>query len=294
MDSLIKNRWAKWEEKQDETVPTATNQIYEFIDDYLKRGHGTANRASSATMCVKRRWYQNQGIEGTPLTPRKIVNFFLGDLTERTLVFFIKEALVGPGKLYSQVDFGEPAGDIEFQGKPITAYKQKTLMTKIGHLNIPGHADGFGKRNSDGKWELIEIKSAADYGFDEFKETGPGDYLKQSHILMMSDYAIDLGVNDVRFFYLKKNTGNLWDRLFPFDIEIANKAGAEFILADGDVEPDKPFQLAEETYYKKPTGRTVAKFPCSYCNYLERCQGPYEKEFKSGKPVFVFKKESQK
>ena len=302
MDKLIKNPFSNFEDKLDPEIPTGTHQIYSFIEDYFVELNGTANRCSAATMCVKRRWYQNQGYKGEPLTPRKRVNFMLGDLAEKTLLFFISQGCVGPGKLYSEVDFGEAIGSFTFNGKEIVVYEQAELHLKIGELEITGHPDGWGKRNSDGQWELIEIKSAADYGYKDFQENGAGDYLKQAHAQMMTDEAIARGVKSVRFFYLKKQTGNVWDRLHQFDEETAQLVRDEFVIAAGEKEPKAPHELEVEKIGqgrgkpKKETGRLCAGFPCSYCGYLRQCKGEFTVEFNKGwdgttRPKQVFNKE---
>src|SRR5438874_2705653 len=100
--------------------PSATLQIYNFIAEYLNRVENNhINRASSASLCYKRRWFQKNNYESTPLTPRKRVNFLLGDLSEKTIQFFIKEGCTGPGKLYSEVDFGKEIGEFTIQGKRV-------------------------------------------------------------------------------------------------------------------------------------------------------------------------------
>lgn len=293
MSDLINNPFSQWEEKPDPRVPTATLQIYEFIHNYLSRPPDThVNRASSATLCYKRRWFQRKGFTGTPLTPRKMVNFLLGDLSEKTMQFFIKEACVGVGKLYSEVDFGKAIGSFTIQNKHISVYEQENLTSQLGDILATAHVDGWGKRNIDGQWELIECKSAADYGFDKFKETGPDDYLKQAMVNLLTNKALELKAKSVRFFYLKKNTGHLWDRLYHFDQELANEVIEEFKLAMGEMEPRAPHPLKAESFRGKSTGRTIAAFPCTYCPYLERCHGKYEVQFKGLTPVYVFTKES--
>lgn len=303
-EKLETNPFAALEDKPDPKVPTATLQIYKFIDEYLKRGSDThVNRASAATMCFKRRWYQKNGAPAEPLTPRKMVNFLLGNLSEHVMQYFISQACVGEGRLYSEVDFGKETGQVFFQGKPITIYEQEDLVAEIGGIQVTAHVDGWGKRNSDGKWELIECKSAANYGFDDFKDTGPKDYLKQANVCMQTNRAIELGVREVRYFYLKKETGHLWDRLFTFDSSLAEDVASEYQLANADEEPKAPHVLVAEMSgagkNRKPTGRRVAGFPCTYCPYLEQCQGKYDVEWKAGsfganKPVYVFNQEEEK
>lgn len=292
--TLIENPFAAFEDKADPLVPTATLQVYQFINDYLTRGQDThVNRASSATMCFKRRWYQRNAHAASPLTPRKIVNFLLGDLVERVMQYFVLEGCVGPGKLYSEVIFGKPIGSLKLQGKEIILYEQEDLTAEIGGLTITAHVDGWGKRNSDGKWELIEIKSAANWGFKDFQENGAKDYLKQAHVNLQTNKAKELGANEVRFFFLRKETGHVWDRLHKFDDLLAQEVAEEYKLSNQVEEPKAPHMLKEELFRKKPTGRTIATFPCSYCPYLEKCHGKYTLEFKPDQfgnysPVYVF------
>ena len=289
---LEENPYSKWEEKPDPRVPTATLAIYKFIDEYLGRKQDThVNRASSASMCVKRRWFQRLNYPATPLTPRKLVNFLLGDLSEKTLQFFIKEACVGPNKLYSHVDFGVEIGSFTIQGKKIAVYEQEDLTAQLGDIKVTAHVDGWGKRNSDAQWELIECKSAADYGFDSFISQGPGDYLKQAMVNLNTNKAIELKAKQVRFFYLKKNTGHLWDRIFNYDDQLFKEIIVEYQLANSDTEPKRPHVAKMEFNRKVPTGRRVLGFPCNgYCPYTEICwKDETILEFKAGKPLWVMK-----
>lgn len=297
MEQMILNPYAQWEDKADNLIPTATLQIYDEIGEYLKgEENGNIFRASAASMCVRRRWYQKNGYKGLPLTPRKIVNFLLGDLSERTLLHFIKRGCVGSGRLYSEVIFGETLGSIQFQKRDIEIYKQRTLSFKLGELTITGHADGFGKRNVDGKWELIEIKSAADYGFKEFQEKGAGDYLKQSHALMLTEEARALDIKSVRFFYLKKQTGHVWDRKFDFNPEIAETVKSEFIMTDNQVPPPAPYDFIPETFRGKPTGRKTIPWQCGYCSMRDHCKPGARIEWKKDqfgtmKPIYLYEEE---
>jgi len=272
-----------------EMVPTATHQIYQFVDEYLSRKEKDTNinRASAANMCFKRRWFQGNGFEGEKLTPRKILNFMLGDLTEHTVKYFIANGCVGPGKLYSEVDFGKEIGSFTVQGgKKIMMHEQETTFAVLQGIKISAHADGWGKRNSDGAWELIEVKSAADYGYEEFKESGPGDYLKQAMVNLSTDKAMRLGAKDVRFFYMKKNTGNIWDKIYPFDKSILDKVSTEYVVSNQNDEPKTPNMIQSETFRNKPTGRAVLNWRCGYCPYTLRCHPNAKLEFKNGKPKY--------
>lgn len=289
-DGLEYNPFAVNEEKPgDEHIPTATLQIYRAVEQELARKEeGTnVNRASAANMCVRRRWYQRNGYVGQPLTPRKILNFTAGDIGEHVVKYFILKGCVGPGKLYSEVDFGEPCGEFVIQRKTIQMHAQQTVTSVVGGIEVKGHADGWGKRNADGQWELIEVKTAADYGFDSFVSEGPGDYLLQAHTLMMSDLAESRGVREVRFFYMKKSTGHVWDRLHAFDDQIAADVALGFQLSNREEIPKRPHAPIEETFRRKPTGRQVLPWQCGYCPYTKTCWPDAERQFKNGKPVFV-------
>lgn len=295
-ETLVENPFAALEDKADPTIPTATLQIYEHINEALARPKVATyvNRASSAPMCLKRRWYQRRGVEGAPLTPRKEVNFLLGDLSERVILHFIAQGCVGPGKLYSKVHLGEALGSIHFQGKELFIYKQQTLSVNVAGVgDITAHADGWGLRNSDNKWELIECKSAANWGFNDFKKIGPKDYLKQAMTCLSTDYAREIGADGVRYFYIRKETGHLWDQFHKLDPFLWAEVMDEFRAVQSDTEPRAPYPIVDELYRNKPTGRRVVSFPCSYCPYLEQCKGKYTVDWKSNQyghltPVYVF------
>ena len=294
------NPFAIFEDQADVRVPSATLQVYKSINERHGRKKDVyVNRASSATMCPKRRQYQRKGVEGTPLTPRKIVNFMMGDLAEMTMLYFISEACVGEGKLYSEVDLGGVKGEVQIGDKLVKTFQQKTLITNVGEIEVTCHADGFGKRNSDGKWELIECKSSSNWGFKLFKSDGPEDYLKQAHAVMASNECKALGITETRYFYLRKETGHLWDRLAKWDEGVWETVKREFVEVLQDDEIPTPIQLIPEmsgrSPNKRPTGRYTAQFPCTYCPYLETCQGPYTLEWKEDqqgnmKPQYIFEK----
>lgn len=268
------NRFASFDDRADPRVPSATLQIYEHIYKSNKRTDQThVNRASAASMCYKRRWFQRKGTLGEPITPRKEVNFLMGAIAEKTLLSFIDDACVGNGKLYKEVDFGIIKDRMEIGNHTVLDYIQDDLLAvTTDGIEITAHADGWGKRNSDGLWELIECKSAANYGFKEFQDKGPGDYLKQAMTLLQTNKAKELGATEVRFFYLRKETGHIWDRLFPFDPFLWDEVQMDYKLAQSEVEPIKPYAAKEEIIRGRKTGRHLLPFPCNgYCPYTKHC-----------------------
>lgn len=276
----------------DELTPACT-QIHEWIESELgRKGQSTEiNRASSAPSCVKKLWYTKNGFPGEPLRARSILTFTTGDLVEHALKFFIEKSCVGPDKLYSEVDFGKKIGTFTVQHREFTTYEQETVTIDLKNgIKLTGHGDGWGKRNSDGRWEYIEIKSSANYGFDRFVSGETPDYIYQAHAIMMSDKALALGADSTRFFYQKKETAHIYDRLYKFHQEIADAVKKKFYFANQEETPEAPYKLEPEMSgrapNKKPTGRLVAKYPCSYCPFLKSCFPEIKTEFKSGRPVF--------
>jgi hypothetical protein len=282
MSKLLKNPFIDNDYEGEDFISEAVLEIYRYIDGALVDREDESNvlRASAAGTCVRRRWLQSRGIKGRRTPPRAIMNFMLGDLFEHAIKHLIKASCVGPGKLYSEVNFGKVIRTFTVQKREFEIHEQIESRTKIGPLTITGHWDGAGRRNSDGKWEMIEAKSASDYGFDRFKKQGPDDYLKQSHTLMMSDRAKELGITETRYFYGRKQKGHLHDRLISFDQSIADLAARDFLQSMQPVIPAPPYSLAREVSDGFPTGRLVAlSYPCSYCSYLntEHCHNGLKK-----------------
>lgn len=283
------------DDKFDPLIPSGSLQIYQYIRDEFKGFDTNVLRASAASSCARQRWYKRKGYEAEVPAPRSQLVFMAGDIAEKVIAHFIKEACVGPGKLYSEVNFGEVDSKLELNKRTATTYKQLNWKFKINEHLVEGHPDGVGKRNSDGQWELIEIKSASNYGFDSFKEEGPGEYLKQAHANMLSDEAKALGIKSVRFWYFRKETSHVWDRLENFDQTIADHIIKEFIEVMGEEAPPDLYPLKPEMFgrgkAKEPTGRlTTGDWKCNYCPYLKHCKGPHEIVYSNGKPKKIFNK----
>lgn len=264
--------------------PEASFDIYEWMKNLVKEEKEVnVNRCSAATYCVRRRWYANHGFKGEAVTPRLALNFKFGHLVEMFMTSIIRESLLGV--FYSEINFGERVDEIPLQGMKLTNYEQQTLSFKINDLLITGHADGFGKRVRDGMWELIEIKSAATFGYSDFVRNGPGDYIKQAHAVMLTDECRKLGVNTVRYFYLKKDTTEIFDKAYQFCEETAELVKNEFINATSEIIPEDPYGFKVDKKGNKTIG-----FPCTYCPYIKECKGEYKIErTTSGKKQYLFK-----
>lgn len=284
-----------------ETLSQGCSEIYDWVTEQLGRKEvGTANRASAAPQCVRKRFLQNQGVQGETMQPRSLVVFATGDVVEHVLKYFISKACVGPGKLYSEVDFGEKTGTFTIQHREFDIFKQETLEYQIAGVPVTAHADGWGKRNSDGQWECIEIKSSASYGYDKFIAGETPDYIRQVHALMFSPKAKERQVRSARFFYMKKDTSHIFDRLYEYDPKVADQVMREFQVAAAEFEPAPPFQPEDETVYNRktktydPTGRQILGYPCSYCEYKSNCFSEAQLDFKGGKPIWIVRAQEKK
>lgn len=202
----------------------------------------------------------------------------------------IKEHCVGPDKFYEEVDFGAITGNYTVGDELVLQYSQEDLEFDINGLKISGHVDGWAKRN--GEWVIIECKSSSNLGFKKFQDFGPTDYLQQAHALMLTDKAQDLGVTEVHFYYLRKETGHIWMRSVSYDHKIAKRVKSGFLAAASEEAPRPEYGFIEETFRKKPTGRWTIPWQCGYCPYKDECKPGGEVEFKSGKPKFIYKEEN--
>lgn len=266
-------------------------QILQWAKRNLDRDEvGTANRASSAPSCILKRWYKNQGVVGEPMQPRALLVFAFGDLVEHMLKYLIAKACVGRGKLYSEVDFGKKVGSFTVGGREFDIFEQEKLVYKIGSVRVSAHPDGWGKRNSDGRWEVIEIKSASDYGYDLFVG-GADEYINQPAAIMLSPRAKKLKVAGVRFFFARKETSHIHDRFVPRSKAIERQVIAEYRAAAARKKPKRPYdpvpEMTGRSPNKRPTGREKLQYPCSYCEYKGRCFANLKMEFQGSKPVWV-------
>lgn len=276
----------------DEKISEGSSQIYQWASEYLsKREIGTANRCSSAPQCVRKGWFQNKGERGEDLQPRQVLVFGLGDLVEHWMKDLIAKSCVGPGKIYSEVDFGKVVDKFIVQHREFNIYEQDELSIHINDFVISGHPDGWGKRNEDGQWELIEIKSAASYGFEDFVK-GEIGYLEQVYALSMSTKAIQLGVDSARFWFMNKNTSAIFDRLYKIDPNEQKRVKTEFLQRNGPEMPPVPVSPdigpINEMVRRVPTGRKILGWKCGYCDYKAKCWPDAKLEFsKTNRPVWV-------
>ncbi len=296
---LIPNQYALEEDKAENEIPVAAHQIYDYIKLTYPEDNSThVDRGSSAGQCVRRRYYKSKGEDFQRLIPRKIINFMLGDLSEAVLKYWVKHGCVGPGKLYKEVYFGNVISSVDINGKIIEFYDQiKTKVVTPSGIPISCSLDGYGLK-WDGSYEVIEFKSAANFGYDHFKEVGPDGYLPQVHCYMGSELLKPLGCKSTLFVYMRKETGHIWSKVIDFDPEIYAQTMADFELVHKKL-PQRPYTPEAETKKVRnkddgrkwdaiPTGRyKLPTFPCGgYCPYTFTCWDNISVEWNEGRHKF--------
>lgn len=294
---MFENKWAKNDNSAQMELPEGTFNIYEGIDKDFNTGEldSNVNRGSAANGCVRQRWYKKNGYEAKGMAPRAYINFGLGDASEHIIKYYISRYCVGPGKLYKQVYFGKECGEFTIQHRSIKKHEQlesswKYLDDNQEEQEVVCHFDGLGQLQ-DGTIELIEIKSASSFGFTTFKKEGPEDYLNQAHSYMMTDLCVEKKVKRVRFFYIRKETGHIFDRQFPYNVALALEVKRGYYDATRK-EPPRQLSLVDVKYRGKPTGKKKLSWKCEYCPYIEVCRPEYEvsytkDRFGNQKPVYT-------
>jgi len=293
------NRWQRGEDKWDAQIPIPVDEIYSGIERELGRSENDTNidRGSSANQCVKQRWYKGKGYTPTPITPRQIVNFIQGDIAEAVVLSQVKKYCMGKGKTYKALHLGKSKGSVQVQHNLIEIYEQLEFSFDLDGIPIVCHPDGIGECH-DGTYELIEVKSAANWSYKKMVDTGAGDYLKQAHANLMCDQLRKMKVKKMRFYYLRKETGHLWSSLHYYNHDTAKLVAEEYRVARREEEPEAPYDWVEEVSRKQKTGRLKLDFPCNYCGFKDVCKGPMNFEFSkvygsgSLKPTF-YKKEDK-
>lgn len=283
----------------DELLSEGAAQIEEGLREFIaKQPLDTyVNRSSSASRCVRERWLKRIGTIGEPTQPRMFLVWKYGHMAEDFYKQLVKMFCVGPEKLYSEVDFGTPIRSFMVDSIEVLQYEQPTVYTKItDKLTVTGHVDGWGKRNADDKWEVMDFKTASNYGYDKFVAGEIPEYIYQMASLLLSDKAKELGAESSRLWYWRKETEHLHDKPFPFLKNDIEKVRREFIVAASEPEPAPPYELEQEKTYNRstkqydPTGRMIIpNYPCGYCAYKAHCYSEVQLEFKSGKPVWVYR-----
>lgn len=292
--SQLKNPFFDIDTNSEETVTPVTMSIYQGVmDDQNKIRSNNINRPSSTGKCARALWYQKNEYEATPIAGRAHLNFMAGNIGEHVMIHFIKKYCVGEGKPFKQIICGEPIRSFWISGEEVWQYKQIETKTILpSGIELPGSID-FMVQYQDDSWAIGDCKTASDYGFNEVKkENDPGDYKYQANCYMYSDIGVKYNVTKFLFVYMRKTTGHIYDFTINQDINIFNEIDRKMIIANSGLVPDREYEPEVETYYKKPTGRKILPWQCSYCAFNSHCWPRAKKDFKKDqfgnyKPVLV-------
>lgn len=292
----MKNPYYGIDAHQEPEVPQLSLEIYKAIEAEKREKDTNVFRASSLGSCERKLTYQMHGHEGNPLPPRALMVFSVGTQIETALKHFIRQA-VGHGKLYKSVNFGKLIGTICVDGKTYEYHKQEEWRSL--EYGFHSHPDAIFETH-EGEFILGEVKTTTSFGFKDFKTEGVGDYIYQAHANMMTNQAKALKIKKYHFIYMEKEACKIWDRVFNFDPVIEQEIIARLSRlreAEKSKELLPPrFDGIPEMERKKPTGRVVLPWNCSYCSYVNICKPDYELEFKKSwdgnyKPQYVKKDE---
>jgi hypothetical protein len=287
------------------------------------RNDGPRNvfRASSAGYCERRLGYELLGVEGDPLTPRRLSVFRHGTAIDGALKVDLEAAL------------GDRFLNLDALGK------NKCMIAGVEVTFTP---DGAFQNGDD--IGIVEIKTMSDYAFDRaLKGEIDRAYLCQAWV-----YHIGTSFNPVVFICYRKATSHMVEVIFdkeqretvivqrygndplelatndplmlaeiktPFDESVADEVRNKYRalsqvktendLASGvravgpevvKVQGKAKAAIAEAQYgpavsnagswFSFHTHRQIAGFPCSYCGYVKRCLGA-KLEIDGGKPKWI-------
>jgi hypothetical protein len=261
------------------------------IDTYV-------TRASSAGKCSRQLWFKKNGqLIDKVMEPRTQHLFRSGHISEVVLLNDMLESCVGPGKPFAELYCGEVDGEVEIGGVVYKTFKQLPWSFKLPNGEIvTAHPDAIARLHN-GEWELIDAKTYSSFGFMKFENMDTPaieaveDYKYQAHALMGCDEAKELNINRFRFVGIRKDTSHLADRLIHFDQSILDFVIKNYIEALSEKMPDRAYAAEAEMEgrkpNKKPTGREILGWRCSYCAYTQSCWPNVQTEFKSGKPILI-------
>jgi hypothetical protein len=292
--SQLKNPFFDIDTNSEEFVTQITEAIYRGVmDDQNATRSNAINRPSSSGKCARALWYAKNNYTATPIAGRAHLSFMAGHISEDTMKHFVKKYCVGEGKPFKSVEFGEVVRSFWVGGEEVFQYKQITTNTVLpSGRELPGAIDGLVQYHS-GSWAIMDCKSTSDYGFAKVKkENDPEDYKYQAHCYMESDIGKKYDVKKFLFLYMRKTTGHLHDFTIDLDPELIKEIDGRFMLANGEITPPREYEPEIETHYKKPTGRKILPWQCSYCAYNAHCWSGSTKDFKKDqfgnyKPVLV-------
>jgi len=216
---------------------------------------------SGCGKCPRQLAYAFHGIEqeGKEIDTRAKITFWVGDLTEYTVVALARLA----------------GCELEFTGE-----NQKTIEMDINGVKVYGHPDGILTHNKE-KY-LFECKSMSSFGFKEFEEGNiSSDYLAQ-----MNAYMDCLGLDKAVMVALNKDAGVLSERVITKNQQIVNELKDNLAI------------VLKSTSDNLPKGRHEANdkgvYPwnCLYCAWWVKCKPEAKRVVMSGRFKLIKKGET--
>jgi len=153
------------------------------------------HRASLANKCIRYLGFKKLGVMGK-INARAYMMFKLGDMIELIVKDDIMLAL-------------KQCSDIEV----LTENEEVSIDLGDG-IVLSGHIDGFIYVKDQGKYGILEIKSASNYLFDEALE----GRVDEDYIVQASLYALALKVDFVCFIFYRKETSHYLEVIYSKDI----------------------------------------------------------------------------
>ena len=163
-------------------------------------------------------------------------------------------------------------------------------------IDVKGHIDGI--LVIDDKPHVTDIKTMALYSYMRFcKDTEP---LEETYRAQLEGYMRATELPGAILAY-NKNTSHcyvktyepseeVWDRirLRYTDLSVADEAQPNTRdLKDEPEEWLRDYQPEPEKFRKKPTGRTILPWQCSYCDYVEHCWPEAQLLIEKGNPKYI-------
>jgi hypothetical protein len=288
-------------------------------------------RASRAGHCERAMGYDELGIEGDPITPRRAAVFRHGTILDGALKADLAAVL---GDRFVNLD-DLPVNLCEIEGVRITFTPDGAFQADNGDIGI------------------IEIKTMSDFGFERALK---GE-IDRVYLCQAWTYAYGTSFNPVVFVCYRKETSHFCEVIFdrtlnetvvtqrfggdakqlytsdplliaeistPFDSSVEEEVRGKFRrlaqvekeadLAAGvrKIEPEtvnvqgaanaaayaNAHGLASSTavksgsWFKFHTGRQIAGFPCNYCSHIRRCLGAELEFTEANKPLWVIKNDT--
>ena len=232
-------------------------------------------RGSNPGPCARKMAYTYLGYAPTrDFEARTYVTFATGDLIELFVIGLLKLA------------------GVELRGTCLDEGGQLEGLFDAGNgVLVPCHPDGIvlPQIGVTDKEMLLEVKSAADYGFKyEWSRGTYSDNYKLQHQVYLDTFGVDAGI----FFIINKNTGHFAEVLTERDPDYlvwARKNYAMAAAADPDSLPPRFIDNENTGRKRDKKGNLTANLAwlCSYCDFSRHCWPGVQVEFEKGKPVYV-------